>query len=74
MRVSIGSLNHGHGVCGAQAAETGRKARAPLLTCFIDLKKAYGNADRISSLALEYHRRDSSHPTTPGWDQSFCAA
>ena len=46
MRVSTGSLDHGHGVCSAQAAGTWGKAGVSLFMCFIDLQKAYDTADR----------------------------
>ena len=43
MRVSTGSLDHGHDVCGSQ--EIGRKAGVSLFMCFIDLQKAYDTID-----------------------------
>ena len=47
MRVSTGSLDHGHDVCGLQALqEVGRKPGVSLHMCFIDLKKAYNTVDR----------------------------
>ena len=46
MRVSTVSLDHGHDLCGAQAAENWAKGRVPLFMCFIDLQKAYDTVDR----------------------------
>ena len=46
MRVSTGSLDHGHDVCGSQAAGSGRKAGVSLHMCFVDLQKAYDTVDR----------------------------
>ena len=46
MRVSTGSLDHGHDVCSAQAAGNGRKAGLSLFMCVIDLQKAYDTVVR----------------------------
>ena len=61
MRVSTGSLDHGHDVCGAQAAGNWAVAGVSIFMCFIDLQKAYAPLTALScgrySLASEYHRR-----------------
>ena len=47
MRVSTGSLDHGHDVYGSQAAGSWAEGRSvSLFMCFIDLQKAYDTVDR----------------------------
>ena len=47
MRVSIGSLDHGHDVYGSQAAGNWAEGRSVYLhVCFIDLQKPYDTVDR----------------------------
>ena len=47
MRVSTGSLDHGHDVCGSQAAGSWAEGRSVNPLCFVDLPKAYDTVDRI---------------------------
>ena len=48
MRVSTESLEHGHDVCGAQAAGNSAEGRTgvSLFMCFIGLQEAYDTVDR----------------------------
>ena len=46
MRVPTESLDHGHDVCGAQAAGNWAEGKSvSLFICFIDLRKAYDTVD-----------------------------
>ena len=46
MRILTGSLDHGHDVCGSQAAGSWAEGRSVLHMCFVDLQKAYDTVDR----------------------------
>ena len=45
MRLSIGSVDHGHDAVVRRLKEIRRKAEVSLIMCFIDLQKAYDTVD-----------------------------
>ena len=78
MRISTESLDHGHDVCGSQAAGNWAEGRSVSLDVLYRSPEGVRHRQPLPFVAgIHSHRSttadDSSHPTIPRWDESLCA-
>ena len=78
MRVSTGSLDHGHNVCGSQAAGSWTEGKSVPPYVFRRSSESLRHRWPHPPVAGTHSHRsttadDSSHPTIPRWDECLCA-